>query len=464
MKHLKTLFLKEDSLHQVHHHSGDDSRNFLVDTRTGENIRSFDQANSIACERLNESAGGFGRRSLLKGGALGVLSLSSMMLHESIHPRYAYAAEPVGDGTVLVVVYLRGGADGLSLVTPYNDNYYNASRKTTRKSLSMNGAYKLDGTFMLAPELSGLQKAWVGGDLSIAHSVGIDNNTRSHFTNYIIADRSAPVQYKTGWLARLLDATYDNESQFRAFSHAGRVSGAFYGYDQEVLSINAFSDFKVSTSFKDAESISAVASRISRNVGGDLGISVKTTLGAVNQVQEISSAGYSPENGANYPTSALGTGMKDIAQIIKANKGVQVVTVDQGDWDTHRGQVDRLNTLAQDLGDSLGAFYQDMGALRMQNVVVMTVSEFGRTTVENQSLGTDHGAGNFSFVLSGKATGRVAGGAWAGLKNDDDKDNAIRTDYRSVAAEVMSKGLGIDAARIAQVFPEFTPKPVGLLA
>ena len=132
--------------------------------------------------------------------------------------------------------------------------------------------------------------------------------------------------------------------------------------------------------------------------------------------------------------------------------------------DTHRGQVDRLNTLAKDLGDSLGAFYQDMGALRMQNVVVMTVSEFGRTTVENQSLGTDHGAGNFSFVLSGKATGRVAGGAWGGLKNDDDKDNAIRTDYRSVAAEVMSKGLGVDAVRIAQVFPEFTPKPVGLLA
>ena len=100
----------------------------------------------------------------------------------------------------------------------------------------------------------------------------------------------------------------------------------------------------------------------------------------------------------------------------------------------------------------------------MQNVVVMTVSEFGRTTVENLSQGTDHGAGNFSFILSGKATGKIAGGSWQGLKNDEDKDNAIRTDYRAVAAEVMKKGLGVDDARLAQVFPEYTPTPVGVLA
>lgn len=155
--------------------------------------------------------------------------------------------------------------------------------------------------------------------------------------------------------------------------------------------------------------------------------------------------------------------MQDIAQILKADKGVQVVTVDQGDWDTHRGQAERVNTLAQELGDSLGAFYQDMGAVRMQKVV-MTVSEFGRTTIENESEGTDHGAGNFSFILSGKATGKIAGGSWAGLKNGQDKDNVILTDYRSLAAEVMKKGLGVDDTRIAQIFPSFTPVPVGVLA
>ncbi|MDO4917212.1 MAG: DUF1501 domain-containing protein [Rothia sp. (in: high G+C Gram-positive bacteria)] len=465
MKPLNTLFLKDDSLHQVHHHSGDDSRNFLVDIETGENIGSITRANQIALERLQKKEGrrGLNRRTLLTGAGAGVLSLSSMMLTESIHPRYAYADTPLGDGTVLVVVYLRGGADGLSLVTPYNDKYYTANRKTTRKTLSMNGAYKLNDTFMLAPEMKGLKEAWIAGDLSITHSVGIDKNTRSHFSNYTQVDRSAPVQYKTGWLARLLDTTADNQSQFRAFSHASRVAGAFFGADKDILAINSFTDFKPASVMNDKQTINVVANRIAKSVGGALGNTAQETLNAMGQVQKLVNTGYTPANGAVYPQSGLGASMKDVAQIIKANKGVQVVTVDQGDWDTHRGQRDRVNVLAKELGDSLGAFYKDMGKLRMQKIVVMTVSEFGRTTIENGSQGTDHGAGNFSFILSGKATGKIAGGLWSGLKNSEDKDNAIHTDYRSVAAEVMKKGLGIDDARIAQIFPAFTPKPVGVL-
>lgn len=465
MKPLNTLFLKDDALHQVHHHSGDDRRNFLVDTETGETIGSVEQANRVALERLQKRAGkGPNRRNVLTGAGAGVLSLSSVMLSESIAPRYAYADTPVGDGTVLVVIYLRGGADGLSLVTPYNDPYYNANRKTTRKSLGQKGAVQLNNTFMLAPEMNGLSEAWLAGDLSIVHSVGIDNNTRSHFTNYTEADRSAPVQYKTGWLARLLDTTADNQSQFRAYSHAARVAGAFYGADRDILAINGFTDFKPATVMRDKETINATANRIANSVGGALGATAQQTLQAMGEMQQLAAQGYQPENGAQYPSTGLGPNLRDVAQIIKANKGVQVVTVDQGDWDTHRGQADRVNVLARELGDSLGAFYKDMGKVRMQNVVVMTVSEFGRTTVENLSQGTDHGAGNFSFILSGKATGKIAGGSWQGLKNDEDKDNAIRTDYRAVAAEVMKKGLGVDDARLAQVFPEYTPTPVGVLA
>ena len=466
MQPLNTLFLKDDSLHQVHHHSGDDSRNFLVDTETGETVSSMTRANQIALERMQKKEGrrGFTRRTLLSGAGVGVLSLSSLMLSESIHPRYAYADTPLGDGTVLVVIYLRGGADGLSLVTPYNDKYYTANRKTTRKTPSMSGAQVLNNTFMLAPEMKGLREAWVAGDLSIVHSVGIDNNTRSHFTNYTQVDRSAPVQYKTGWLARLLDITTDNQSQFRAFSHASRVAGAFYGADKDILAINSFAEFKPATVMNDKDTINATAQRIAKSVGGALGATAQQTLNAMGEVQKLAKSGYQPQNGAVYPKTGLGPSMKDVAQILKANKGVQVVTVDQGDWDTHRGQKDRVNVLAKELGDSLGAFYKDMGSVRMQKVVVMTVSEFGRTTVENASQGTDHGAGNFSFILSGKATGKIAGGTWAGLKNSQDKDNMISTDYRSVAAEVMKKGLGIDDARIAQIFPSYSPKPVGVLA
>lgn len=465
MKPLDTFYLKDDALHQVHHHSGDDRRNFLVDTETGETIKSVKQANSIALERMNHrsGAGSLSRRTLLAGGA-GVLSLSTLMMTESLAPRYAYGAESLGDGTVFVMIYLRGGADGLSLVTPYNDSYYQSQRKTTRKSLSMQGAYKIDNTFMLAPEMAGLKKAWVAGDLSIVHSVGIDENTRSHFSNYERVDRLAPVQYKTGWLARLLDLTHDNQSQFRAFSHASRMAGAFYGADQDILAVNGFADFRVNSNANDKATITAAARRIANSVGGSLGLAASQTLNAMADIQGLVSAGYTPANGANYGSSELGKSMKDIAQIIKADRGVQVVTVDHGDWDTHREQKSRLNTLAKELGDALGAFYQDMGSVRMQKIVVMTVSEFGRTTVENASLGTDHGAGNFSFILSGKATGKIAGGSWAGLKNAQDKDNAIQTDYRSLAAEVMKKGLGVDDARIRQVFPEFTPKPVGVLA
>lgn len=466
MKPLNTLFLKDDSLHQVHHHSGDDSRNFLVDTETGEVVGSMRRANQIALEKLQKKEGrrGPNRRTVLTGAGVGVLSLSSLMLSESIHPRYAVADTPLGDGTVLVVIYLRGGADGLSLVTPYNDDHYTAHRKTTRKTPSMKGSHVLNDTFMLAPEMQGLKTAWVAGDLSIVHSVGIDNNTRSHFTNYTQVDRSAPVQYKTGWLARLLDTTSENQSQFRGFSHASRVSGAFFGADRDILAINSFKDFKPSSTMNDKDTINATASRIAKSVGGSLGNMAQQTLSAMGDIQGLVAQGYQAENGAQYPAEGLGASMKDVAQILKANKGVQVVTVDQGDWDTHRGQADRVNVLAKELGDALGAFYQDMGKLRMQKIVVMTVSEFGRTTAENASLGTDHGAGNFSFILSGKATGKIAGGSWAGLKNEKDKDNLISTDYRSVAAEVMKKGLGIDDARIAKIFPEFTPAPVGFLS
>ncbi|MDY3048976.1 MAG: DUF1501 domain-containing protein [Rothia sp. (in: high G+C Gram-positive bacteria)] len=459
MKPLNTLFLKADDLHQVHHHSGDDNRNFLVDTQTGQTINSLKKANEIAAERLSCN-----RRTALTGASVGVLSLSSVMLTESAAPRYAYAAEPIGDGTVLIMVYLRGGADGLSLVTPYADSYYTASRKTTRKTPSMAGAKVLDSTFMLAPELSSLTSAWVAGDLSIVHSVGLNSNTRSHFSNYKEADRSAPVQYKTGWLARLLDATTNNASQFRAFSHAGNVSGAFYGTDQEVLAISSFADFKMKSTAKDTSTIDALAQRINSKVGGELGTMVKTTLSSMTEIQKLNAPSYVPENGASYPKSDFGQSMKDIAQILKANKGVQVVTVDQSGWDTHRGQASQVNLLARDLGDALGAFYKDMGPTRMNKVVLMTVSEFGRTTLENASLGTDHGAGNFSFILSGRATGKVAGGQWIGLKNARDKDNAILTDYRALAAEVMSKGLGIDQARISQILPDYSPTPVGVLS
>lgn len=459
MKPLNTLFLKSDDLHQVHHHSGDDSRNFLVDTRTGETINSIHRANEVAASRLCPS-----RRQALTGAALGVLSLSTLMLTESAAPRYAYAAEPLGNGTVLIVVYLRGGADGLSLVPPYQDKHYLASRKTTRKTPNMAGAHVLNNTFMLAPELSGLRQAWISGDLSIVHSVGINNNTRSHFINYEEADRSAPVHHKTGWLARLLDSTTNNTAQFRAFSHNGSLSGAFYGTDQEILAINGFSDYRLKTTAKDTSSIDALAARINRNIGGELGKTVHTTLNSIQHIQALKPDAYRPERGATYPKGAFGQRMKDIACILKANRGVQVVTVDHSGWDTHRGQKQQVNALARELGDALGAFYQDMGTLRMQNIVLMTVSEFGRTTVENASWGTDHGAGNFSFILSGRATGTIAGGSWIGLKNTRDKDNAILTDYRAVAAEVMSKGLGIDPARISQILPNYTPTPLGILA
>lgn len=153
MKPLNTLFLKDDNLHQVHHHSGDDSRNFLVDIETGETTNSMTRANQIALERMQKREGKrrFSRRTLLGGAGIGVLSLSSLMLTESFQPRYAYADTPLGDGTVLVVVYLRGGADGLSLVTPYNDSYYTANRRSTVKDPTMSGTHILSDTFMLAP-------------------------------------------------------------------------------------------------------------------------------------------------------------------------------------------------------------------------------------------------------------------------------------------------------------------------
>lgn len=359
---------------------------------------------------------------------------------------------------VLVTVFQRGAADGLSMVPPVGDPRYAAVRPTTAIAApgKPDGALPLDGTFGLHPALSALTRAWGAGSLAIVHSVGSPDPTRSHFDAQDALEAGTPGLKSTadGWQNRTLKGR-PGTSPFRGIALAPSLPRSLSG-SASALALGSISDFRLrggAASATSFESMYAGAVDASLRSTGD------ETFASMKALEEANPARFAPENGAAYPASLLGRRMKEIAQLIRADVGLEIGATDCGGWDTHAGQGAGTGQLAnrlRDLGDSLAAFAQDLGD-RMADVCLVTMTEFGRTVRENGTRGTDHGHGSVMLVMGGGVKGKRVAARWKGLAEADlyeGRDLPATLDHRDVLGEVLSAHLGVKD--LAPVFPGYS--------
>jgi len=400
------------------------------------------------------------RRFFLKSSGLAMLGLG-------FAPRFlsrAMAAQTAPNRKILVAIFQRGGADGLSMVPPVEDPAYYALRPTlsiARPGDGPQAAIKLDDTFGLHPALSSLARFYEAGSLAIIHAVGMPRPTRSHFDAQDFMEGGTPgAAAPDGWLNRALQTQPRSaHASFRAVALQPNLPRILFGA-LPAVAMGSVADFKLRTgrlstvASKSFESLYGRAVDVAlRNTGGE-------TFEALHLIEDAKLEEMPAQNGADYPNSSLGKRLKDVARLIRADIGLEVVATDIGGWDTHVGQGNAQGQLAarlKELGDSIAAFATDLGD-RMADVCVVTMTEFGRTVRENGNRGTDHGTASAMMVLGGNVRGRRVLGRWRGLDDSnlyEGRDLAMETDFRAVLSEVLASHLGIP--KIAPVFPGFNP-------
>ena len=376
-------------------------------------------------------------------------------------PRMVFSTRQDGPpGDILICIFLRGGVDGLSVVVPHAESAYHDNRPTIRvpDPDQPNGAIDLDGFFGLHPALAPLADVYQQGDLAIVHATGSPDPTRSHFDAMDYMERGTPGEKNiaTGWLGRhLATVASQNQSPFRAVGMGSLVPQALRG-PIPAVALQSIADFHLNGNQAEIENIQATLAQLYMGDGW-LDLQAQQAFDALDLLAQADPLQYEPQHAAQYPESEFGMGLKQVAQLIRAEVGLEVACLDLGGWDTHsaQGTLDgELNALLTDLGDSLNAFYTDLQD-RFQDITVVTMSEFGRRVKENGSAGTDHGHGNKMLILGGGVNGGQVYGQWPGLDEDnlDRGDLAITTDYRTVLSELLSKRMLNQA--LDEVFPNF---------
>ncbi|MBV7329588.1 DUF1501 domain-containing protein [Chloroflexi bacterium TSY] len=406
--------------------------------------------------------------------AVGVLG-ASKAIFPSWMPKMAFRSEQervYAPGDVLVCIFLRGGIDGISAVVPYSEGaaYYDA-RPTlaVAEPGQIGGAIDLDGQFGLHPSLAPLKDIYTEEDLLIVHATGLTDPSRSHFDAMQFMEAGAPGDktVETGWIGRHLQtAAWENDSPFRAVGMGALVPASLRG-PVSPLSIQSIADFHFQGREDELLHLQqSLASLYTIDAPTDqLAKQANLVFETIATLEKLDATNYQPANGAVYPIGEFGLGLRQTAQLIKADVGLEVSCIDLGGWDTHEGQgtLDgEYNQLVTTLGQGLSALYADLGD-RMQNVCVVTMSEFGRRIDENGSQGTDHGHGNVVFLMGDGVRGGKVFARWPTLASNAlaDGDLAITTDYRDVLAEVVQHRLGNPA--IGQVFPNHRVELLGLV-
>jgi len=408
----------------------------------------------------------FSRRYFLKEGGISLVGLSAM----PAFLQRAVAATPMPNKKQLVVLFQRGAADGLNIVVPFSEtNYYRLRPTIAIKEPKRGGtdvAIDLDGYFGLHPSLAPLQPLFQKNQLAIVHAAGSPDPTRSHFDAQDFMESGTPGVKSTedGWLDRALQSTpEEGASPFRAVAMGPNLPRMLRG-TTGAIALPDLKQFKVMTQSPAMGKVveGGFEAMYAQTVDQVLHGTGTETFEAIDLLRKADPAKYQPENGAQYPTSRLGQSLQQIGQLLKADIGVEVLFVDCGGWDNHvneGGAQGQLSNLLRDLGGGLAAFYQDMGD-RMQDVVVVTLSEFGRTAKENGNLGTDHGDANCMFIMGGDVKGGQVYGHWPGLADhqlNDGRDLALTTDFRYVVGEVLTKHVGV--RNLKPVFPGFDNNP-----
>lgn len=365
----------------------------------------------------------------------------------------------------LVVVFLRGAADGLTLVAPVEDDNYHRFRP--RLAVKKRDAVPLDGFFGLHPNLRALESAWKEGDLAIVHGVGGESDTRSHFEAQDLMEHGGVAA--GGWLGRFLRARGPAGSPLSAVALAPTLPEILSGAPAAAAfqSLQEFSVGKIDEAFPRA------LRQLYDREEPALRTAAASTFEAVKRLEGIR-ADASPENGATYAANdSFAQGLRQVAQLIKAKVGLDAASVDLHGWDSHFTQQSLIEPLMTRLGNGLAAFRKDLGD-RMTTTTVVVMTEFGRRVAENSAFGTDHGRGSVMFVLGGGLRGgRIWGGpmgrgpgGWPGLKPEmleGPGDLPVWNNYRDVLAPVLTRH-GAPEAALGQIFPDYTLKAAQLYA
>jgi uncharacterized protein (DUF1501 family) len=373
--------------------------------------------------------------------------------------RALYAQDAPGQRKkILVTIFQRGAADGLNIVVPHGEPRYYEMRPTI--AIPKKDVLDLDGMLGLNPALAPLKPIFDAKHLAVLHATGSPDPTRSHFDAQDYMESGTPGNKGTsdGWLNRSLPEARGKVSPVRAISLGPNLPRAMRG-SNSAIALDNIGNFQV----KDTVASKAFQSLYMDSHDTVLNGTGKETFDAVALLQSIQKTPYNPASGANYPTGRFGDSMRQIAQLIKADVGVEVAFADIGGWDHHTNEIPQLTRLLNDFGNALAAFYQDLGD-RMNDVVVVTMSEFGRTARENGNRGTDHGHANCMFVMGGPVHGGKVYGKWPGLAQEqlyENRDLDITTDFRDILGEMVVNHLGNKSLKM--VFPGFTANFRGLL-
>ena len=370
------------------------------------------------------------------------------------------AAAPGTRRKILVAIFQRGAADGLNVVVPFFEKLYYELRPTIAVPApgKNNGAIDLDGRFGLHPSLQSLKPFWDSGQLAIVEATGSPDPTRSHFDAQDFMESGTPGKMsEDGWLNRALAPAGPASSPVRAIAIGAQLPRTLRG-SRPAVAVNNLEQFQVRN-----QNAAAILERMyATTADAKLMVSGHETFEAVKMIESISRAPYTPANGAQYQ-GEFGRSLQQVARLIKADVGVEAAFADIGGWDHHTNESPQLANVLQQFGTSLAAFARDMGD-RMEDIVLVTMSEFGRTVKEDGDNGTDHGHGNVMTVLGGPVRGGRIYGRWPGLEPEqlfEQRDLAITTDFRDVLGELVSHHLG---QKIDQVFPGYQPgQPLGLL-
>src|SRR3954463_6895805 len=398
------------------------------------------------------------RRVFLKNGAFAFLSLG---FAPSFMARTAVGAS--GRSQQRIAIFQRGAVDGLSVVVPHGEtDYYRArpSISVPRPGAGEGAAIDLDGFFGLNPRLGPLKAFWDQRALAVVHACGSPDATRSHFDAQDYMESATPGVKSTpdGWLNRYLQSQRpDRATPFRAVALTPQLPRLLQG-TAPALAVTQLAQFGiragqasdvVGASF-EAE-YAAAADAVLNGTG-------REAFNAIKMLKTADPSKYEPANGADYPRSAFGQSLRQIAQLTKANVGLEVAFADVGGWDTHVNQgaaQGQLATRLDDFSRAVAALVADLGD-RMADTVIVTMSEFGRAVNENGNRGTDHGHGNAMMIIGGGVRGGRVYGRWPGLAMDqryDGRDLAVTTDFRDVFGEIVTRHLGLSDTHT--IFPGY---------
>ena len=362
---------------------------------------------------------------------------------------------------VVVVLSLRGGADGLSMVVPHGDAAYADNRPTI--AIPTSTLLGRDATFGLHPGFKPLEGMWNAGTFAAVNAVGMPSPNRSHFSAMeIVEDADPGSSERRGWINRMVGLS-PGDSPVQAVQMGGSlIPTSLYG-SEPVMGLRELSDLLLTGDAREARTHRSSLNTVWANAPGSLGQGARSALRVTRELRSLGATVPKALNGATYPDGDLGDALKSTATMIRAQVGARVVTIDYGSWDMHAGfgtiAWGPMQSMVDELARALAAFFTDLGVLGA-NVTVVTMSEFGRRIGENGARGLDHGYGNCMLLLGAGVRGGQYHGRWPGLSDARlvDGDLKVNHDNRSVITEVLRSRM--PDVSIPTVFPDFTPEPL----